>query len=131
MHAECPVCGASFEKATYNNIYCSFKCKLKRNKQQEICSYRRMISALNEPPLYSKTQYREAKHHIEMYSDPALARGREYLLIRAHQIVDYWNKREYTINRVARLRAQSRETTSRHYFKQKEKKNDKTIQPTT
>ena len=76
-----------------------------------------------EPPLYNKTQLAEARHHIKLYDTPDKARGREYVLIRAHQIVEYWEKRNAIEDRVLKLRERARNSTAKTYWS---RKNDKT-----
>jgi hypothetical protein len=79
--------------------------------------------ALLEPPLYSKTQLFEAKLHIQVYDTPDKARGREYVLIKAHQIVDYWRKRDAMEDCVLKLRERAKTSTSKTYWS---RKNDQT-----
>lgn len=100
----------------------------KRNKDK-MESIQVAKKAILEPPLYSKAQLYEANHHIKLYDTPELARGREYVLIKAHRIVDYWQKREEMENRVFAFKQSCREKTQRHNKKQKELKNDQTTQP--
>jgi len=77
--------------------------------------------ALLEPPLYTKTQLTEEKYHIKLYDTPDKARGRKYVLIRAHQIVDYWRNRNAMEDRVIKLRERTKTNTAKYYWK---KRND-------
>lgn len=121
----CIVCGKPFPATRPNRQSCSSVCAKKHCDKQLMAKDKMARRAILEPPLYSKTELMEAKHNIKLYDTPALAKGREYVLIKAHRIVDYWRKREEMENRVFAFKQSCREKTLRHKKKQKELKNDK------
>jgi hypothetical protein len=119
--SNCPVCGTSFPLTHKTRLTCSRKCTDKKNKNIKLKLDAIARKAIVGKPLYTKAQLFEAKHHIKLYDTPALARGREYLLIKAHMIVEYWRKRNDMEFQVERLRHHSRTTTAKW---QRKKKNE-------
>lgn len=122
---DCIVCGMSFPITKYNRLTCSDRCSKKNNMEVRKASDAVARRALLEPPLYSKTQLFEAKLHLQVYDTPDKARGREYVLIKAHQIVEYWEKRNAIEDRVLKLRERARNSTAKIYWS---RKNDQTTQ---
>lgn len=122
---DCIVCGTSFPLTRPHRIMCSKKCRNARSEALESQREAAARRALKEPPLYSKTQFFEAKHHIQLYDTPDKARGREYVLIKAHQIVDYWKNREAMEALILRAKERSRQSTARY---EERKKNEQTSQ---
>lgn len=120
---DCFVCGKSFPVTQKHRITCSRTCIAKHHRKIRKSRDMTARRALLEPPLYNKTQLAEAKHHIKLYDTPEKACGREYVLIRAHQIVDYWRNRDAMEDRVLKLRERARNTTSKTYWK---KRNEQT-----
>jgi hypothetical protein len=122
---DCIVCGTSFPLTRHHRLTCSDKCSERRYNELRKATDKAARRALLEPPLYNKTQLAEARHHIKLYDTPDKARGREYVLIRAHQIVEYWEKRNAIEDRVLKLRERARNSTSKTYWN---RKNDQTKQ---
>lgn len=126
---DCIVCGKPFPLTRLNRQSCSHTCAekhhtKKRREQDEIAK-----RSILEPPLYSKTELFEARIHIKTYSTPELAKGREYVIIKAQRIIDYWKTREETENRVFALRKRNSLGLQRYKQKKKEMKNVQTTQP--
>lgn len=122
---DCIVCGVSFPLTKHNRLMCSYRCYEMRHREIRKAADSMARRALLEPPLYNKTQLAEAKQHIKLYDTPEKARGREYVLIRAHQIVEYWQKRDAMEQRVFSLRERTKTSTLKTYWK---KKNEQTTQ---
>lgn len=122
----CVVCGALFPLTQKTRMTCSKKCGNKKDRNIRLERDRIARKAILENPLYSKVQLAEAKHNIKIYSDPKLAKGREYVLIKARQIIEYYEKRQKIEDRVLALRERTKKTTQAWYRK---KKNDTPIQP--
>ncbi len=118
---DCIVCGTSFPFTKHNRLTCSYRCSEIRHRDIRKASDAMARRALLEPPLYTKTQLAEAKHHIKLYDTPDKVRGREYVLIKAHQIVDYWRNRDAMEDRVIKLRERTKTSTAKYYWK---KRND-------
>jgi predicted nucleic acid-binding Zn ribbon protein len=122
---DCVVCGASFPLTRPHRIMCSKKCQNARSEALESQREAAARRALMEPPLYNKTQLAEARHHIKLYDTPEKARGREYVLSKAKQIVEYWKKRDAMETLILRAKENSRKSTATY---KERKKNDQTTQ---
>jgi hypothetical protein len=125
---QCRECGVEFTSSDPRRRHCTKACKTIRDRRR-IADRRAQIAetALSQPQ-YTIAELREAKHHISLYGDdPKLARGREFLLIKAHQIVDYFRARQEAEYLFARRRQQGLERTKR--YQQRKKKNDTSKQP--
>jgi len=122
---DCIICGMSFPLTRPKRLTCSNRCSDRRYNELRKATDKAARRALLEPPLYNKTQLAEARHHIKLYDTPDKARGREYVLIRAHQIVEYWEKRNAIEDRVLKLRERARNSTAKTYWS---RKNDQTKQ---
>lgn len=122
----CVVCGALFPLTQKTRLTCSRKCTDKKNKNIRLEKNKFARKSLESVPLYSRVQFAEAKNNLLMYDTPELQKGREHLISKSLQIIDYWKKKNDMERQVLKLREQSRKTTARW---QRKKKNDTPTQP--
>jgi hypothetical protein len=127
--ANCVWCGKSFPLTIHNRQTCSKFCAHRQHNKVSMQNDREAMKAINEPPLYSKTEFHEAQFHLKTYTTPELAKGREYILEKAARIVKYWKDRDRMEMRILKLRERSRAARERYLAKKKEMKNDQTKQP--
>lgn len=127
--ANCVWCGKSFPLTIHNRQTCSKFCAHRQHNKVSMQNDREAMKAINEPPLYNKTELYEARFLLKTYKTPELTKGREYLLEKAARIVQYWENRERMEMRILKLRERSRAANERYLAKKKEMKNVQTTQP--
>jgi hypothetical protein len=108
---------------------CSNQCAQRKRNQEKLDAIQVVKKTVSEPPLYSKGELYEARHHIKLYDTPELAKGREYVLIKAHRIVEYWANRQKLEDFLVNRRAELNEEQNRRRERKRNKQNDKTTQP--
>lgn len=126
---KCVWCGEWFPVTRSTRMTCSNQCAERKKNKDKLESIQIAKKAVSEPPLYSKGELYEARHHIKLYDTPELARGREYVLIKAHRIVEYWANRQRFEDFLTKRRAERNEEQNRRRERKRNKQNDKTTQP--
>lgn len=126
---KCVSCGNWFPVNRSTHMACSNQCAQRKRKQEKLDAIQVVKKTVSEPPLYSKGELYEARHHIKLYDTPELAKGREYVLIKAHRIVEYWANRQKLEDFLVNRRAELNEEQNRRRERKRNKQNDKTTQP--
>jgi hypothetical protein len=126
---KCVSCGNWFPVNRSTHMACSNQCAQRKRNQEKLDAIQVVKKTVSEPPLYSKGELYEARHHIKLYDTPELAKGREYVLIKSHRIVEYWANRQKLEDFLVNRRAELNEEQNRRRERKRNKQNDTPTQP--